>query len=60
MEQHSVIEKLMVQAFMRCKNRRDTRKFVKELTKKERKFLKGQLEYRQMMDMIKGQMDEEQ
>ena len=50
----------MVQAFMRCNNRQQIRKFVKELTKKERKFLRGQLEYKQMMRMIREQMDEEQ
>ena len=60
MEQHSVIEQSMVRAFMKCNNRKQVRQFIKDLTRKERKFLQGQLEYKQLMRMIREQMDEEQ
>ncbi len=58
MEQHSVIEQAMVKAFLQCTNRKQQRKFTKDLTKAERKFLDGQARYREMMDELKSLVDE--
>lgn len=58
MEQHSVIEQSMVKAFLQCKNRKQQRKFTKDLTKAERRFLDGQAKHKEMMKELQSLMDE--
>lgn len=58
MEQHSVIEQSMVKAFLQCTNRKQQRKFTKDLTKAERKFLDGQAKHKEMMNELRSLMDE--
>lgn len=59
MEPHSALENAMTTAFSQCRNRKEQRQFVKNLSKKERKFLKGELEYKQMMRQLYAMQDEQ-
>lgn len=52
MEPHSALENAMTREFAKCKNRKEVRAFVKRLSKKERKFLQGELEYKMLMRQL--------
>ena len=58
MEQHSALEAAMIAEYRKCKNRKEVRRFVKDLTKHERRFLRGQLEYKMLMKDLRAQLDE--
>ena len=58
MELHSALEHAIIQGFLKCRNRKEERLFVKSLTKSERKFLKGQLEYKEMMNSLRMLVEE--
>jgi hypothetical protein len=48
----------MVKAFLQCKNRKQQRKFTKDLSKAERKFLDGQARHREMMKELQSLVDD--
>ena len=59
MDQHSALENDYTERFSACRNRKEQRNFVRSLSKSERKFLKGQLEYKQIMRSLAMQQMQE-
>ena len=60
MERHSALEAAMIAEYRKCRNRKEVRAFVKDLTKHERRFLRGQLEYKMLMQDLRAQLEDEE